>query len=468
MRVLVAHNLYRSGAPSGENAAVAEEIAALRAAGVAVEAYLPHSDDIPALSTMDKVGVALGPVANPAGLRALTGAIRAHRPDVLHLHNVFPQVSPWAVRRAHALGVPVVQTVHNYRHSCVAGFRFRDGGPCDSCVDRLLPVPAVVHGCYRGSRLQSAAMAAGQVVHRGTWRSVDAFLALTPFQVAELGRLGVPAGRITLRPTAVPDPGPPGPPGRNVLFAGRLDEMKGVHMLLSAWERSSPPPGARLRIVGSGPLLPFLRFSAGPEVDVLGPLDAAGVAAEMRAAALVALPSLWYEGQPRVLVEALAHGRPVLTTDVGGLADVGGPAGGSPANGSSTGGSPTGGFPAGGSPAGGSFGWTGPPAALADRLAVLRDPAALAAAGVAARARYLAVHTPAAALAALLAVYTRLTERSDHSGQGSTAPAAGPRPRRPAGGAADPGGRGGRAQRPDAGQLGPVAGDLPGAHELHL
>ena len=144
MRVLIGHNLYRSAAPSGENAAVADEIELLRSAGVAVDALLPSSDDIPTLRPGDRLGVAIGPVANPRGLRDLTAAIRRFQPDVLHLHNVYPQLSPWAVRRAHALGVPVVQTVHNYRHSCVSGFRFRDGRPCDSCVGRLLPVPAVV------------------------------------------------------------------------------------------------------------------------------------------------------------------------------------------------------------------------------------------------------------------------------------------------------------------------------------
>jgi glycosyltransferase involved in cell wall biosynthesis len=434
VRVLVAHNRYRSGAPSGENAAVVDEVALLRGAGIAVDTLSPGSDDIPALSLVDRLGVAAGPVANPRGLRELTAALRGFRPDVLHLHNVYPQVSPWAVRRAHALGVPVVQTVHNYRHSCVAGFRYRDGGPCDDCVGRLLPVPAVAHGCYRGSRLQSVAMATGQAVHRGTWRTVDAYLALTPFMAAELTRLGIPADRVVLRPTAVADPGPPAPLGRNVLFAGRLDEMKGAADLVAAWRRADPPAGARLRVVGSGPLLPALRAAAGGTVDVLGPLPAERVAAEMRDAALVALPSRWYEGQPRVLVEAYAHGRPVLTAGLGSLADVG------------------------------ATGWTGP---LAERLAVLHDRAALAAAGAAARTRYLSEHTPAAALTSLLAVYTRLTDRS-HSGQSPAAPPAGPGPRRPPGGAAGPGGRGGRPQRPDAGHVGPVAGDLPGAHQLHL
>jgi glycosyltransferase involved in cell wall biosynthesis len=382
MKVLVAHNLYRRELPSGENSAVRQEIDQLHAAGVDVHALLPSSDDIPGLRLLRKAGIAVGPVVDPWGVRQLTEEIRRFRPDVLHVHNVFPQISPWAIRRSHALGVPVVHTVHNYRQSCMSGFRFRDGGPCDSCVGRMLPLPAVRHACYRGSRLQSLSMAAGQVAHRATWRSVDRFLALTPFMVVELARLGIHRARIVLRPTAVPDPGPPAPLGGNVLFVARLDEMKGAHLLLDAWTGARPPAAARLRIVGGGPLLSALRTRAptGGKIDVLGPLDAAGVAREMRDAAIVAIPSLWYEGQPRVLAEALAHGRPVLTTDVGGLTDVDG------------------------------VGWSVAAAAgpLAAALAVLHDPATLLATSRRARRRYEDRHSPRRALETLLATYGQL------------------------------------------------------------
>jgi glycosyltransferase involved in cell wall biosynthesis len=385
MRVLVAHNRYRSALPSGENAVVAADVAMLRDAGVQVRSLLPSSDDIDGLPFGRRAGIATSPVLNPAGVRELRAVFRDFRPDVLHVHNVVPHFSPWVVRSSHAAGVPVVQTVHNYRHSCVSGFRFRDGHPCDDCVGRLLPVPAVVHSCYRGSTVQSAAMAAGQFAHRGTWRSVDRFLALTSFQAGELVRLGINAARVSVRPTAAPDPGPPTPPGRNVLFVGRLDEMKGAQDLLAAWARTDPPPGARLRIVGEGPLLkPLWRTAACMStVDLLGRLDADGVAAEMRDAALVALPSLWYEGMPRVLVEALGHGRPVLVHDIGGL----------PVDDHDR------------------LGWAAPVGGLAKTLDVLHNREVLREKGIAARERYLDRHTPAAATDSLLAAYRDVTGR---------------------------------------------------------
>jgi glycosyltransferase involved in cell wall biosynthesis len=383
-RVIVAHNRYRSGQPSGENAAVAEEIAALRAAGAEVLALLPGSDDIPGLPPLRRLLLAAGPVIDPYAVRELGRLIAAFRPDVLHLHNVFPRLSPWLVRTARARGVPVVQTVHNYRHSCVSGFRYRDGGPCDSCVGRRLPLPAVRHACYRGSRAQSAAMAAGQVAHRRTWRLVDRYIALTPLLRAELIRLGVPADRIVLRPTAVADPGQPAPPGRDVLFVGRLDQAKGADLLLDAFTQADPPPATRLRIVGEGPLGGELsrRVAGRPDVDLVGGLDPAGVARELRSAGLVAIPSRWYEGQPRVYAEALAHARPVLATDSGALAgldELG-------------------------------VGWSVParPAALAAALTVLHDRETLARTGDAARTRYQLVHTPDRAIDSLLAVYRQV------------------------------------------------------------
>lgn len=384
MRVLVAHNRYRSGLPSGENAVVAEEIAALRRAGVRVHAMLPGSDDIPGLPLPRRLAVAAGPVLDPYAVHQLRQIVADFRPDVLHVHNVFPQLSPWLIRAAHTSGIPVVQTVHNYRHSCVSGFRYRDGRPCDACVGRWIPTPAVRHACYRGSRLQSAAMALGQVAHRGTWRLVDRFVALTPLQRQELVRLGIDADRIVLRPTAVPDPGPPLPPGRDVLFAGRLDQLKGADLLVAGFVRADPPPGTRLRIVGAGPQRAALaRQAAGdPRIELVGSLDPAGVARELRSAALVVIPSRWYEGQPRVYAEALAHARPVLATDVGvlaGLDDLG-------------------------------VGWSVPPrpAAIAAALGVLHDRATLTRVSGMARARYQQLHTPQRAMDALLTIYRQL------------------------------------------------------------
>src|SRR6185312_8967573 len=129
------------------------------------------------------------------------------RPDVMHLHNPYPLISPWAVRVAAAAGVPVVQTVHNYRMVCMNGAFFRDGVVCTDCAGRTVPWPGALHGCYRGSRPQSLVMTAALTAHRPTWRLVSRYLALTGFMRDQLVAAGIAPDRVTVKPNTIPDPG---------------------------------------------------------------------------------------------------------------------------------------------------------------------------------------------------------------------------------------------------------------------
>ena len=218
MKVVVAHNRYRDAQPSGENTIVDLEIQQLGAVGVEVLPFLRSSDEIAQMSPAAKALLPISPVYAPKAQRDLAELIRAHRPDVLHLHNPYPLISPWIVRTAHRFGLPVIQTVHNYRQVCASGLYFRDGGICHDCLGRALPLPAVRHRCYRGSAAQSAIMATALTVHRPTWRSVDGYLALTDAIKDHLLGYGIPADRITVKPNAIPDPGRPTPLGEGFLF----------------------------------------------------------------------------------------------------------------------------------------------------------------------------------------------------------------------------------------------------------
>jgi hypothetical protein len=226
LKVLVVHNRYRSAMPSGENILVDTEVAMLRAAGVDVGTYLRDSDDIENFGSVARAGLALRPVISVPDVRRFRDRLRADRPDVVHLHNPYPLISPWIVRTAAAEGVPVVQSVHNLRHVCVNGLGFRDGQVCHDCVGHRLPWPAVVHGCYRGSRAQSTIMAAALATHRSTWPRVDRFLVCNPEMGDSLVSLGVPRARVVFKANAVTDPGPASPPapGCGFLLASRLSE----------------------------------------------------------------------------------------------------------------------------------------------------------------------------------------------------------------------------------------------------
>jgi glycosyltransferase involved in cell wall biosynthesis len=329
VKVVVAHNRYRSAQPSGENRIVEAEIAQLRAAGVEVLPLLRDSDDIPALPAAGRALLPVSPVWNPGATRELAGLIREHRPDVVHVHNPYPLLSPWVVRTAHRHGVPVVHTVHNYRQVCASGIYFRDGGICHDCRGRWLGVPAVRHRCYRGSAAQSAVMALALAAHRPTWRSVDRFVALTAAIASHLEGYGVPADRIVVRPNGLPDPGPPAPTGDGFLFLGRLSPEKGLGLLLDAWTRHPDRTLGTLRIAGDGEQRALAERAAATRTDVeyLGSLDPAGVAAAMRASAVVVAVPVWHDVLPTVVIEALAAGRPVLGTALGGVPYLVGDAG---------------------------------------------------------------------------------------------------------------------------------------------
>lgn len=320
MRVLIVHNRYRSHAPSGENQVVEDEIEMLSAAGVEVTTYLRDSDDIASFGRREKAALSVRPVLSREGIRDVGSHIDRSSPDILHLHNPYPLISPQVIRTAARRGVPVVQTVHNYRHTCMAGTFFRDGKICEDCDGTSAPWPGMAHGCYRGSRAQSAVMTVALTVHRSTWRMVDRFLPVSSYVGQRLSSLGIPDDRIVVKPNAVTDPGRPSPLGRDVLFAGRLDEEKGVRLVLEAWKRSGIEDRSLL-IAGDGPLAEEVASAAAScaSISWLGLVPSTEVGRLMDSCGIVVVPSLWFEGFPRTIAEAYARGRPVIATDHGAL-----------------------------------------------------------------------------------------------------------------------------------------------------
>ncbi|MEU8044940.1 glycosyltransferase family 4 protein [Micromonospora echinofusca] len=418
MRIVVAHNRYREAQPSGENTIVDAEIAQLTAAGVEVLPFIRSSDEIPSMSKSAKALLPISPIWAPRAQEDLSRLIAEHRPDVLHLHNPYPLISPWIVRTAHRHGVPVVQTVHNYRQVCSSGLYFRDGMICQDCRGRALGVPAIVHRCYRGSRAQSALMATTLAVHRGTWRSVDRFVALTSAVADHLRDYGIPAERIVVKPNGIPDPGAPAPLGDGFLYMARLSPEKGLDLLLDAWRRHPDGALGPLRIAGDGELRPLAEAAAAERADVtyLGPLDRAGVRAAVEASAVIIAASTWHDVLPTVIIEALAAGRPVLGTALGGIPYLLGadaprePAGTGPAAvataapGEGRVALPTG-------VVAGEAGWVVPPEPAAMAAALPVAAAGAAEIAQAARLRYERTFHPDVVTKRLIDVYTDVTRR---------------------------------------------------------
>jgi glycosyltransferase involved in cell wall biosynthesis len=245
------------------------------------------------------------------------------QPDVAHIHNTWWVLSPSVVA---ALGsIPTVVTLHNYRLLCANSQLFRDGHPCEDCVGRG-PWRGVQHRCYRRSFPASTLAAAAISIPRrlDVWRNVDLFLALTDFAKGRFVAGGLPEERLVVKPNFVDDPGPrlnAPSASTTVLFVGRLSTEKGIGVLLEAWSRVRPDH-LELLIVGDGPLADDVRALAPPGVRFLGHLGQDQIRELMLGARALIFPSIWYEGQPMVLLEALAAGLPLVVSGIGGIPDT--------------------------------------------------------------------------------------------------------------------------------------------------
>lgn len=324
MRVVIVHNRYRSGTPSGENRVVEQDIALLRSAGLEVLPYLRDSDEIAQYGARERLALVGRPVVSFRALAELDQIFADFRPDVVHLHNVFPLVSPAVIRLARARGIATVQTVHNYRHSCPAGTHYRAGQLCHDCSRERVAVACVRHGCYRGSRIQSAIMAGALALHRRSFERLDRLLPVSRFVATRLIAAGFAASQVVVHPNSVPDPGEPAPMGDGFAFLGRLEQSKGIELLMHAWLASGLDGTSRLVVAGDGPLRSQMEDFAAScrSVDYRGAVSAQEAGAIIDESAAVVVPSLWYEALPLVVLEAFSRGRPAVVSDLGSLASV--------------------------------------------------------------------------------------------------------------------------------------------------
>ncbi|WP_327593236.1 glycosyltransferase [Streptomyces chartreusis] len=328
MRVLVVHNRYASAQPSGENKVVDQEVELLRAAGHQVELFERRSDDIADRSLLGKAALPFLVPWNPAVRTELAARLRAERPDVVHVHNVFPLLSPAVLAACADAGVPAVATLHNYTQVCPPGTLQRDGRPCTECVGSAAPLPAVRHGCYRNSRLATVPLAVSMSVNRRRWWSgVERFLCISAAQRDVLVRAGMPAERLVVKHNFVPDPEDRrSGAGEHVLYLGRLAEAKGVRLLMTAWDElaAAGGVGVPLVIAGTGPLEQEVTAWAAGRDDVryVGLYDTAECQKAIARSVAVVAPSTWLEAFGLVVVEAMAAGVPVVAAGHGAFVEL--------------------------------------------------------------------------------------------------------------------------------------------------
>jgi glycosyltransferase involved in cell wall biosynthesis len=273
----------------------------------------------------EKLNLALNAIWSMKWYTNFKALLKSVRPDVVHIHNLVPVISPSVLYACCQARVPVVHTLHNYKLFCPVSTFFRNGHLCEECLEHSL-WRGVRYGCYQGSRPGTAAMAAMLAVHRGlgTWsRTVDCYVALSEFARQRFIEGGLPAEKIVVKPNFVyPDPGEGTGRGEYAIFVGRLSPQKGVRTILAAWERLPTP--APLVVIGDGPLLHLLKAPQlrSYSVEYRGRLPREQTLAALKGARFLVFPSEWYEGFPLTIAEAFACGIPVICSRLGAMREI--------------------------------------------------------------------------------------------------------------------------------------------------
>ncbi len=328
MRILLVHNRYRSGAPSGENRVVDQEGEALAALGHEVMRFGRSSDEIEQWSVAKKASLPARSIWSRETWRELKAVLREHRPEVVHVHNTFPLLSAAVLYACRDARVPVVATIHNYRLACANGTFFRRGAVCHDCAHGL-PARAVLHGCCRGSHAATAPVALAMSLHTQAWRSlVSAYVFISASQRDLLRGFGLAPGREFVRYNLIPRRNMPRIARTpTVVYAGRLDEAMGARLLMAGWDcyrRKSGQPGLNLVIAGGGPLGDEVAAwaLARPSVEMNGPVSSDQCAELISHARAVLLPSAWEETFGLVAVEAMAAGVPPVAAGHGSFTEL--------------------------------------------------------------------------------------------------------------------------------------------------
>ena len=328
MRILLVHNRYRSAAPSGENRVVDQESESLAALGHQVMRFGRSSDEIAQWPVAKKASLPVRTIWSRETYHDLKALLQRHRPEVVHVHNTFPLLSAAVLYACRDARVPVVATLHNYRLVCASGTFFRGGAICHDCA-RGLPVPGVLHGCYRGSRAATAPLALAMGLHRQAWRSlISAYIFISASQRDLLQEFGFPPDRVFVRHNLIPQRSGSQMTRRpTVLYAGRLDEAKGVRLLMAGWDRycqKTGEPGLKLGIAGGGPLGDEVAAwaTARPSVEMYGTVSSDRCAELISQARAVLVPSAWQETFGLVAVEAMAAGVPPIASGHGSFTEL--------------------------------------------------------------------------------------------------------------------------------------------------
>jgi len=324
MKIIVGHNHYQQ--PGGEDAVAKAEVEILRQRGHDVLYVEFNNKDFNDLSAFGKAQNILSWGWSKKAYDLFLQHCSDFKPDVAHFHNTFYMMTPSVYSACQRKGVPVIQTLHNFRLKCSNGLFFRQGHVCEECQSHSLD-KAVQYGCYRDSRILSWAVVNMLKKHwkEGTWhQKIDLFIALTDFAKNKFIEIGLPSEKVVVKPNFITyDPGSREGIGDYFVFAGRLTEEKGIKVLIEAFRNL---PNEKLVVMGDGPLKGhcenYIKEHGLENIRLLGHLGKQEYFDALKKARALIVPSLWYENFPVVILEAFACGIPVIASQLGSLKEI--------------------------------------------------------------------------------------------------------------------------------------------------
>lgn len=317
MKILQVHNTYTS--KTGEETVVEEEKKILEKHGHEVIQFVKDNSELGAFSLTQKLKMYGSLLSSKIIATELADYIDAEQPDVCHVHNTFPIITPVVYEVCQAKKLPVVQTLHNYKMVCTNSIMFREGEVCEECLGKNL-YNSIKFKCYRNSYLATAVQAHVIQHHRnkGTWQQqVDRYVCLTDFQKDKLIYGGLPADKVTVKPNFISHSGLPVVQEDFFLFVGKIGDYKGLQDLLYLFRHNSH---SKFILIGNSEEPE--QFDEFNNVVYLGEQGTAVVLDHMRRCKAVIFPSLNYEGMPMVLLEAFSHKKPVISRDRGAMSSM--------------------------------------------------------------------------------------------------------------------------------------------------
>lgn len=314
-KILMVHNYYQI--PGGEDTVVLNEKRLLEEHGYMVVLYTRHNSELKSMGKLQKIGLPFITIFNPRTYREIKKIIRDEKVEIVHVHNTLNLISPAVYYASVKMKVPVVQTIHNFRFLCPGATFYRDGYICEDCVSKGLGC-AIKHKCYRGSRMQTLICVISTWIHRhtGILGKIN-YIALTEFNKEKLLQLKqIRPEQVFVKPNFVE--------GENTnglrigfIFAGRLDELKGIRVLVAAWKLMGDR-APQLTICGTGPLEDWCKAETkNLNVKMKGFVSNEETMRLIGTSKALILPTLWYEGFPVSILEAYSVGTPVICSNLG-------------------------------------------------------------------------------------------------------------------------------------------------------